>query len=166
MPRIASHPYFWKKHCMEKNFKFIFKYCFKFLTNNFLISYIRCFCLARHLKNLIYKLNYKLLFHSGIININKYWTWLDDWFNLQHFQKSKMCKECMCRHKKLCLLLVWLAFVLFLCLVVVLGSLSPDDRTHPFAHNQSRTIPPQSLLLAQQQPPHLSNVLMNTSLVG
>ncbi|CCD63384.3 Ras-associating domain-containing protein [Caenorhabditis elegans] len=82
------------------------------------------------------------------------------------YEKSKMCKECMCRHKKLCLLLVWLAFVLFLCLVVVLGSLSPDDRTHPFAHNQSRTIPPQSLLLAQQQPPHLSNVLMNTSLVG
>ncbi|EFP08238.1 hypothetical protein CRE_16869 [Caenorhabditis remanei] len=82
------------------------------------------------------------------------------------FQKSKMCKECLCRHKKLCLLLVWLAFVLFLCLVVVLGSLSPDDRAHPFAHNQSKTIPPQSLLLPQQSPPQLSAVLLNTSLVG
>ncbi|CAL2039973.1 unnamed protein product [Caenorhabditis brenneri] len=81
------------------------------------------------------------------------------------YEKSKLCKECLCRHKKLCLLLVWLAFVLFLCLVVVLGSLSPDDRAHPFAHNQSKTIPPQSLLIAQQPPPHLATVLMNTSLV-
>ncbi|CAI2352114.1 unnamed protein product [Caenorhabditis sp. 36 PRJEB53466] len=83
------------------------------------------------------------------------------------YEKSKLCKECMCRHKKLCLLLVWLAFVLFLCLVVVLGSLSPDDRAHPFAHNQSRTLTPQSVLISQQTPPQLSNtVLLNTSLVG
>ncbi|CAI5448397.1 unnamed protein product [Caenorhabditis angaria] len=51
------------------------------------------------------------------------------------YEKSKLCKECLCRHKKLCLLMVWLAFVLFLCLVVVLGSISPDDRAHPFAHH-------------------------------
>ncbi|PIC33497.1 hypothetical protein B9Z55_013453 [Caenorhabditis nigoni] len=83
------------------------------------------------------------------------------------YEKSKLCKECLCRHKKLCLLLVWLAFVLFLCLVVVLGSLSPDDRSHPFAHNQSKTIPPQAILIAQHPPPpHLANVLMNASLVG
>uniref|UniRef100_A0A8R1DPP2 Uncharacterized protein n=1 Tax=Caenorhabditis japonica TaxID=281687 RepID=A0A8R1DPP2_CAEJA len=82
------------------------------------------------------------------------------------YEKSKLCRECMCRHKKFCLLLVWLAFVLFLCLVVVLGSLSPDDRVHPFAHNQSRPMSPQSFLIAQQPPPQLSTVLLNTSLVG
>ncbi|CAB3409346.1 unnamed protein product [Caenorhabditis bovis] len=54
------------------------------------------------------------------------------------YEKSKLCRECVCRHKKLFLLLVWLAFVLFLCLVVVLGSLSPEDRTHPFVHYHLR----------------------------
>uniref|UniRef100_A0A8R1HR41 Uncharacterized protein n=1 Tax=Caenorhabditis japonica TaxID=281687 RepID=A0A8R1HR41_CAEJA len=92
-----------------------------------------------------------------------YFLWVKD---TNSNKKSKLCRECMCRHKKFCLLLVWLAFVLFLCLVVVLGSLSPDDRVHPFAHNQSRPMSPQSFLIAQQPPPQLSTVLLNTSLVG
>ncbi|CAD6198052.1 unnamed protein product [Caenorhabditis auriculariae] len=54
------------------------------------------------------------------------------------YENSRRCRECVCRHKKLCLLFVWLSFVLFLCLVVVLGSLSPDDKTHPFVHYHPR----------------------------
>lgn len=48
-------------------------------------------------------------------------------------QKRKECSECIFKHKKLCLLGVWLSFVIFLCIIVVLGSLNPDEERGPYS---------------------------------
>ncbi|KAK6752696.1 hypothetical protein RB195_003858 [Necator americanus] len=53
------------------------------------------------------------------------------------YQKSKNFCDCVMRRKKLWLLGTWVSFILFLCVIVVLGSLNPDDRTHPYLHYNS-----------------------------
>lgn len=53
------------------------------------------------------------------------------------YEKSKLACDCVVRRKKLWLLGTWLSFILFLCIIVVLGSLNPEDRTHPYLHYNS-----------------------------
>ncbi|KAL6737634.1 hypothetical protein Aduo_011261 [Ancylostoma duodenale] len=53
------------------------------------------------------------------------------------YEKSKRACDCVARRKKLWLLATWLSFILFLCIIVVLGSLNPEDRTHPYLHYNS-----------------------------
>ncbi|KAK6017738.1 hypothetical protein OSTOST_16736, partial [Ostertagia ostertagi] len=50
------------------------------------------------------------------------------------YQKSKHACECVMRRKKMWLLATWLTFILLLCVIVVLGSLSPEERMHPYLH--------------------------------
>ncbi|KAK6019721.1 hypothetical protein OSTOST_14637 [Ostertagia ostertagi] len=50
------------------------------------------------------------------------------------YQKSKHACECVMRRKKMWLLGTWLTFILLLCVIVVLGSLSPEERMHPYLH--------------------------------
>uniref|UniRef100_A0A183FU84 SEA domain-containing protein n=1 Tax=Heligmosomoides polygyrus TaxID=6339 RepID=A0A183FU84_HELPZ len=53
------------------------------------------------------------------------------------YEKSKRICDCIMRRKKVWLLGTWLTFILFLCVIVVLGSLSPEDRMHPYVHFNS-----------------------------
>ncbi|WKY06565.1 hypothetical protein Q1695_006611 [Nippostrongylus brasiliensis] len=50
------------------------------------------------------------------------------------YEKSKKACDCIMRRKKTWLLGTWLTFILFLCIIVVLGSLSPEERMHPYLH--------------------------------
>ncbi|KAK5968049.1 hypothetical protein GCK32_001341 [Trichostrongylus colubriformis] len=50
------------------------------------------------------------------------------------YEKSKHAWDCIMRRKKMWLLATWLTFILFLCVIVVLGSLSPEERVHPYLH--------------------------------
>nr|CDJ85772.1 Protein H04M03.12 [Haemonchus contortus] len=56
------------------------------------------------------------------------------------YEKSKRVCECVMRRKKMWMIATWLTFILLLCVIVVVGSLSPEERIHPYLHyNASAT---------------------------
>ncbi|PAV91994.1 hypothetical protein WR25_22115 [Diploscapter pachys] len=47
-------------------------------------------------------------------------------------EKSQMLKACILRNKKITLIVCWLIFVMFLCLLVIVGSLNPNQSQSQF----------------------------------
>ncbi|VDO55372.1 unnamed protein product [Haemonchus placei] len=62
------------------------------------------------------------------------------------YEKSKRMCECVMRRKKMWMIATWLTSTSQLCVIVVVGSLSPEERIHPYLHyNASATQKQQTL---------------------
>ncbi|CAJ0565490.1 unnamed protein product, partial [Mesorhabditis spiculigera] len=49
--------------------------------------------------------------------------------------KGARVRECLVGHRKICLLIVWLLFVLLICVTVIIGSSTSNDQMHINATN-------------------------------